>query len=70
MPHLISDIIIFLVLNMGTCHNQCVLFVILNLVFFINCFNLDIVNYVKQSGPRNSMFGFSVATHEDRGQTW
>lgn len=42
-------------------------------VFLTTCagFNVDTVNYVRhQSRQPHSMFGFSVATHRERGQSW
>lgn len=37
-----------------------------------NGFNLDTVNYVRFQKPQreNSMFGFSVALHEERERSW
>lgn len=54
--------------KMGTF--MCILLVFSCLVIRTFSFNLDTVNYVLQSGQKGSMFGFSVTTHNDRGQTW
>lgn len=40
-------------------------------VLEIQSFNVDTVNtYLKYAGPPNSMFGFSVALHEERPHRW
>lgn len=36
----------------------------------VDGFNLDVVNYVKQEGPSDSMFGFSVAMHKEAQRSW
>lgn len=33
-------------------------------------FNLDTSNYIKHEGESGSMFGFSVALHKEKGQSW
>lgn len=43
------------------------------LVFVINethCFNLDVNNYIRHSGQDASMFGFSVALHQESNRSW
>lgn len=51
----------------------------LNLIFLtslllifnqIECFNVDVVNYVKYEGQPDSMFGFSVALHQEQQRSW
>jgi len=34
------------------------------------CFNLDTVNYIRHEGPPGSMFGFSVALHQEKQRSW
>ena len=36
----------------------------------INSFNLDVVNYIRHEGPDDSMFGFSVALHQEQQRSW
>jgi hypothetical protein len=44
------------------------------LVLLINeshCFNLDVNNYIRHDGPSaGSMFGFSVALHQESQRSW
>lgn len=42
-------------------------FVIINT---IHCFNLDVNNYIKHKGQDASMFGFSVALHQEMQRSW
>lgn len=35
-----------------------------------NAFNLDVVNYIRQEGAQDSMFGFSVALHREAQKSW
>lgn len=36
----------------------------------INAFNIDAVNYVRHEGQPDSMFGFSVALHQESKKSW
>lgn len=43
------------------------------LLLFINehhCFNLDVNNYIRHEGQPESMFGFSVALHQEEKRSW
>lgn len=33
-------------------------------------FNLDTVNYIRHEGDAESMFGFSVALHQEQQRSW
>ena len=37
---------------------------------YVNGFNLDVGNYIRHEGQRDSMFGFSVALHQEAGRSW
>lgn len=34
------------------------------------CFNLDTSNFIRHDGPDKSMFGFSVALHQEQQRSW
>lgn len=36
----------------------------------ISSFNLDVVNYIRHEGQNGSMFGFSVALHQEAQRSW
>lgn len=43
------------------------------LLIFISgslCFNLDVQNYIRHEGQDGSMFGFSVALHQEKQRSW
>lgn len=43
------------------------------LILLINeshCFNLDVNNYIRHEGQDGSMFGFSVALHQEQQRSW
>lgn len=35
-----------------------------------HCFNLDVNNYISHEGQNGSMFGFSVALHQESQRSW
>lgn len=35
-----------------------------------SAFNLDVVNYIRHEGQNGSMFGFSVALHQEAQRSW
>lgn len=39
---------------------------------YVNCYNVDIINFAKYSSPQRSpsMFGFTVALHQEGGTSW
>lgn len=39
-------------------------------VYNINSFNLDVANYIRHEGQDGSMFGFSVALHQEQQRRW
>lgn len=42
-------------------------------LFLVDAFNLDVVNYVRHDGAPdqpNSMYGFSVALHKEKQNSW
>lgn len=46
---------------------------LLLLVLLVNefhCFNLDVNNYIRHEGQKESMFGFSVALHQEQQRSW
>lgn len=46
-------------------------FVIIYCSIFANCYNVDTLNFAKYSSPRGiSMFGFTVALHQEGGSNW
>lgn len=45
------------------------LLLLLLLVNNINTFNLDVANYISHEGQDGSMFGFSVALHQEQ-RSW
>lgn len=36
----------------------------------IKCFNVDVVNYIRHELYNESMFGFSVALHQEQQRSW
>lgn len=36
----------------------------------IECFNVDVVNYIRHELYNGSMFGFSVALHQEQQRSW
>lgn len=36
----------------------------------ITAFNVDTVNYIRHEGEVDSMFGFSVALHQEQQRSW
>lgn len=36
----------------------------------IECFNVDVVNYIRHESNNGSMFGFSVALHQEQQRSW
>lgn len=45
-------------------------FLLLLLINESNCFNLDVNNYIRHEGQDGSMFGFSVALHQEQQRSW
>lgn len=46
---------------------QCLLLLLIN---ESNSFNLDVNNYIRHEGQDGSMFGFSVALHQEQQRSW
>lgn len=36
----------------------------------LHSFNLDVNNYIRHEGQNGSMFGFSVALHQEQQRSW
>lgn len=36
----------------------------------VECFNVDVANYILQESHNGSMFGFSVTLHQEQKKSW
>jgi hypothetical protein len=54
--------------NIGLLIRQIVL--LLLCINGIKSFNLDVANYIRHEGQNGSMFGFSVALHQEQQRSW
>lgn len=43
---------------------------LLLIVSRVECFNVDVVNYIRHELYNGSMFGFSVALHQEQQRSW
>lgn len=55
------------------CLNQIYLSIIVIIIYcsvYVNCYNVDVVNFAKYSMEKRSMFGFTVALHKEGRSSW
>lgn len=57
---------------MYKCNVMCLFSVVIIycLFYLVDSFNIETINYARHNGSYKSMFGFSVATHKEQGQSW